>query len=216
MTTKILKSIKGKVVRLTRLDACGDVVVGSCTTLVSECFVMVSLSPEIEAGDTYTQKSAWGSLCVNDKDPDITKWMNVKIQFAEINPDALDIIGGLNPVISAGDTIGFTQSTDPNSEAFALEVWTKRTGEACTGSPEWGYFLAPYVRNGRLDGEVMINNGVLTLTVTGQAFPDVGWADGPYAANPFVEDFPLDELYGAVITSVQPPADTAGCIAYAT
>lgn len=214
MATSILKSIKGKVVRLTRLDECGDPVVGSCSTLVSECFVSVTLSGEIEAGDEYLQKSAWGDLCINDKDPDIIKWVNVSVQFAEINPDALDILTGADPIVSGGNTIGAAWAPTTFDGAWALEVWTKFTGEPCTGTPDWGYFVVPFVRNGRIDGDLTIENGVMTIGVVGQGFAATNWNTSPYAQNPFIEPFPSGSMFGMVVTNVQPPSDTAGCVPY--
>lgn len=216
MATQILKSIKGKVVRLTRLDSCGLVVEGSCSTLVSECFVKATISGEFEAGDEYIQKSAWGALCINDKDPDILKRVNVKIDFAEVNPDALDIITGANPVISAGDTIGATWDAIANESAFALEIWTKRTGVDCVGAdPDWGYFVVPFIRNGKLDGDLSIENSALVMSVMGEGFAaPATWGDSPYVPNPFIEIYPAAAIFGQIITSVQPPADTAGCVAY--
>lgn len=217
MATQILKSIKGKTVRLTRLDECGNVVAGSCTTVVSDCFVNVTISGEFETGDEYIQKSAWGELCINDKDPDILKRVNVSIQFAEINPDALDIITAANPVVAGYDTIGASWGTAMNESSFALEVWTKRTGVDCTtgAGQEWGYFVVPYVRNGKIDGDITIENAAATLTVMGEGFPaPATWAGTPYGSNPFVENFPAGDVFGLVVTTVQPPADTAGCVPY--
>lgn len=218
MATKILKSIKGKTVRLTRLDECGEVVTGSCTTLVSDCFVSVTMTGEYEAGTEYVQKNAWDELCINDKSPDILKRVTVSIQFAEINPDALDIIAAANPVVNSGDTIGASFGSTSNDSAFALEVWTKRTGVDCTdpATQEWGYFIAPFIRNGRIDGDITIENGVLTMTVAGDAFgAPSSWGAGPYVTNPFIELFPTGDIFGMVVTDVQPPTDTAGCVAYA-
>lgn len=216
MSTKILKSIKGKTVRITRLDECGEVVEGSCSTVVDDCFVSVTMSGEFEGGDEFVQKNAWGELCINDKDGDVLKRVNVSIEFADINPDALDIITDSNPVISSGDTIGTTWGTDLNQTSFALEVWTKRTGVDCApGAQEYGYFLVPYIRNGKLDGDITIENGVLTMTVMGEAFPaPASWGSGPYAPNPFIESFPAGDIFGMVVSNVQPPADTEGCVPY--
>lgn len=215
MATQILKSIKGKTVRLTRLDACGAVVEGSCSSLVSDCFVSVTLSAEVEAGDEFLVKNAWGDFCINDKDSDRFKWVNVSVEFAEINPDALDMIADASPVVSGSNVIGSTFGTTANETSFALEVWTKRTGQDCApGDQEWGYFVIPYVKNGRIDGDIVIENAAATLTVVGQGFgaPST-WANTPYTENPFVESFPAGELFGMVVTTVQPPADTAGCVA---
>ena len=214
MATQILKSIKGKTVRLTRLDSCGDVNYGSCSTVVSDCFISVTLSGEFEAGTEYVQKSAWGDLCINDKDPDILKRVNVAIEFAELNPDALDILTAANPVVDGGDTIGASWGTSPNDTAFALEVWTKRTGADCDpANPEWGYFSVPFVRNGKVDGDLTIENGSLTVSIMGEAFAaPATWATTPYASNPFIVSFPDGDVFGVVVTDVQPPSDTAGCI----
>lgn len=215
MATKILKSIKGKVVRITRLTECGEVDYGSCASLVSECFVSVTLAAEIEAGDEYLQKSAWGDLCIIDKDADRIKWVNATIQFAEINPDALDILTNATPAVDGSDTIGATWNQNPNETAFALEVWTKRTGEPCSGSPDWGYFVLPFTRNGRIDGDMTIENGVLTVSVVANAWPAVAaWGTGPYPTNPWLPGaFPTDEIFGMIVTDVQPPADSGGCTA---
>lgn len=215
MATQILKSIKGKVVRLTRLDSCGEVVEGSCSSLVSECFVSVTIGAEVEAGDEFLVKNAWGDFCINDKDSDRFKWANVTINFAELNPDALDMIADATPVISSGDAIGATFGTTGNETSFALEVWTKRTGQDCApGDQEWGYFVVPFVKNGRIDGDITIENAAATLTVVGQGFAaPATWDETPYDENPFVEPFPAGELFGMVVTTVQPPADTNGCVA---
>jgi hypothetical protein len=219
--TSILKSIKGNVVRLTRLDSCGNPVIGSCSSLVSECFVSVTISGEYEAGDEFVQKNAWGELCISDKNPDILKRVNVSIQFAEINPDALDIITDAAKVMVTGNAVGATWGTAPNEGPFALEVWTKAAGAACSAStPVWGYFLVPYIRNGKLDGDMVIENGVLTVGVMGEGFPALNdgtsasfWGVGPYTSNPFQVTFPIGEVFGIVTTTTQPPADTAGCVA---
>jgi len=215
MATKILKSIKGKTIRLTRLDSCGNVEYGTCSSLVSDCFVSVTMSAEVEAGDEFLVKNAWGDFCINDKDSDRFKWVNVTVQFAELNPDALDIIADASPVINGSDVIGSTFGTAGNETSFALEVWTKRTGVDCApGDPEWGYFVVPFVKNGRVDGDIVIENAALTMTVVGQGFgaPST-WDVTPYDDNPFVEPFPAGELFGMVITDIQPPADTGGCVA---
>lgn len=223
MPTSILKSIKGNVVRLTRLNACGDPIVGSCSTVVSECFISVTLSGEFEAGTEFVQKSAWGELCISDKDPDVLKRVNVSMQFAELNPDALDIMTDSNTVTFSGSAIGSTWGTAMNSGAFALEVWTKASGAACNAAlPQWGYFLVPFIKNGKVDGDLTIQNDVLTVSIMGEAFPapDDGtgkstWDVSPYTPNPFNVTFPELEIFGFVVTGVQPPADTAGCVAIA-
>lgn len=219
MATKKLKSIKGKVIRLTRLDECGAPLESECSVIVTDGFISVTISNEVEAGEEYTQKNAWGDFCISEKDGDRVKWANVKITMCEVDPQILDLVGGANPVVVADSTIGATFGTEPNPNAFAVEVWTKKAGtDACAGggSVEWGYFVVPYVRNGKLDGDVTIENGPLSLDLIGEGVgASASWGIGPHGDNPLLAStgFPAGDLYGMVITSVQPPEPSNGCIA---
>lgn len=217
MANKTIKSIKGRVARITRLDECGAPDYGPCGSLVTQGFISVTLSHEYEAGDDYTQKNAWGELCVNEKDPDRIKWVNAAIQFCEIDPGYLDIIGGANPVIQAGDTIGATFGPDTQVGAFGLEVWTKKAGAgACVaGVPEWGYFAVPFVKNGTIDGDVKIENAPLNISLKGAGYgAALEWGLTPYGDNPLLAaaGFPVGDFWGMVVTTVQPPAPTDGCV----
>lgn len=218
MATKRWKSIKGRVARITRLDECGAPVFGTCSTVVTEGFITITWSHEYTEGDEFEQKNAWGEFCINDKDPDTLKRVPVAIEFCEVDPDVLDIIGGASPVIVATDTIGATFGPNMNMESFALEVWTKKAGVgACSGgagAQEWGYAIFPYVKNGKLDGDVTIENGPLSLTMAGEGHSaSAAWGVGPHGDNPFMATtgFPEGDMWGMVITTVQPPAATDGC-----
>jgi len=217
VATKKFRSIKGRRARITRLDECGAPVFGDCSVVVTEGFIKVSIGQEEEAGDEYKQKNAWGTLVINEKDPSITKWANVMIQLTDVDPDVLDIIGGATPVLDgAGDTIGFTMGPNASTGSFAIEVWTKKagSGNCVAGVQEWGYFVVPFIKNGKLDGEVVIENGPMSLSLKGEGYgAPADWGVGPHADYPMktVAGFPVGEFWGAVVTDVQPPAATNGC-----
>lgn len=219
MATKVLKSLKGRRMRLTRLDSCGAPVEGDCTTVVTDGFVQVTLSAEVETGDEYLLKNAWGDFCINEKDADRFKWVTATIQFCEIHPDVASVIGGdvITPLEDGGgDVIGFSVGTAGNLEAFGLEVWTKVAGAACEGGdPEWGYFLLPFIRNGRPDGDLVIENGTLTFQMRGDGFGAESWDSGPYDENPLIDLMPDGDLWAVVKTTIQPPDVTDGCVAWA-
>lgn len=220
MATKTLKSIKGRVIRITRLDACGAPVVGACSVLVTDGFISAAWNDEVEEGEEFTQKNAWGDFCINEKDDDRTKWQNVTIAMCEIDPDVLDFVAAnASPIVDdsgAGDTIGVSFGPGGGGGGFAVEVWTKQAGtDACAaGTPEWGYWVAPWVRNGRVDGDVTIENAPLSMTLVGQAIQaNDSWGVGPHGDNPLLASagFPVGDYSALVRTTVQPPAVSDGC-----
>ena len=217
MAIKKLKSIKGRVVRITRLDECGSPVFGACSVVVAKCFAKVTITGEYEDGDEYTAKNAWGELDINEKDPGILKMVGVSITLNEIDPSVLDIIGGASPVVFGSDTIGATFGPAAPTGSYAVEVWTKKVGGACAaGTPEWGYFVVGFVKNGKIDGDLTIENAPLSLTLTGEGYGcSADWGVGPHADYPMKNNIglPAGEYWGMVVTDVQPPDVTDGCVA---
>ena len=219
MATKTLKSMKGRVMRITRLDECGTPIIGACSSIVTAGFISVGWTPNVEAGEEYTQKNAWGDFCISEKDYDRTKWVDVAVSLCDANPDVVDMIAGGDIITDGTDTIGMSFGSDGNLQAFGLEVWTKQAGGAClAGTPQWGYFVSPFVKNGNLDGGPMIENGTMSLGLKGEAQPaTTAWATNPYPDNPLLAaaGFPVGKMWAYVLTTTQPPAATASCVALA-
>jgi hypothetical protein len=219
MATKTLRSLKGRVMRLTRLDECGEPVIGTCSTIVTAGFISVTFEPELEEGEEYVQKNAWGDPCTDEKDRDRTKWFNIGLVMCEIHPDVLDMVAGATKAIAGADNVGAAFGPNGNLDSFALEVWTKQAGQACSGGAlTWGYFVAPFITNGSLDGGWTIENGTMNMSLKGQAqLAPASWGITPYDDNPYLVTggFPADHFVGQVLTTVQPPAATAGCVALA-
>ena len=221
MATKTLRSIKGRRMRLTALDECGAPDLTSpCGSIVTSGFVSVVWSDEVETGEEFTQKNAWGDFCIAEKDGNRAKWVNVTITMCEIDPEVLVMLGGAVPNYNdTGDIVGAFFTRDPNPLSFAIEVWTKKAGtDACApggGDPEWGYFAGFNVRNGMLDGDLTIENAPMTLGLKGELYgASATWATGPYGDNPLDNTLGVPEgsLRYIGITTVQPPDDTDGCV----
>lgn len=220
-TTKKLRSIKGRRMRLTALDECGKPdTTTQCGSIVTSGFISVTWSDELETGEEFTQKNAWGDFCIAEKDADRVKWTNVSISMCEVDPQILVMLGGAHPnTDTKGDVIGAFFTREPNPLAFAIEVWTKKAGtDACApggGNPEWGYFAGFNVRNGMLDGDLTIENGPLTINLKGELYgANDAWGTGPYGDNPLENTVgvPAGVLRYIGVTTVQPPDDTDGCV----
>lgn len=217
MANQQLKAFKGKVARLTRLDVCGNPVFGAAGSLVSNGWIQAVLGRNEEAGQEYVQKNAWGEFIMNERDPDRLKWLTASLQFGLFDPAVMDLVAGQTPVVVGGDTIGAVDMGVPNSDAFALELWLGAAGQSCVaGQPKWGYSVIPFLKNGKVSGDVTISQAPFNMTMTAEGYAaSEAWGLTPYNDNPLLATagFPANGYSGMVITTVQPPAPTNGLVA---
>lgn len=215
MTTKRLKIIKARRLRLTRLDMCGNPMWGSCGTVITGGMSKLAFTPNVESGTEYTSKNGFGEFEINEKDPDFWKWHDVTLTMTYVDPAVSELVAAGTPAVYGDDVIGVAFDGEQNLGAFAIEMWSKRVGSACdaAGNPTWGYTLLPFCKNGTVSGERSHEDGTMSMELTAQAFRSPSWGTGPYAENPYMVPFPANHMDGLVETTVQPPADTDGCVA---
>lgn len=132
--------VRGKRVRVTRLDSCGAFPVPTTANslVTSSGFVSIQYSPDYEAGDEIIQKNADGALCINDRTCDVFKRTNVTISFCNVDPDLFSLITGNSvEVDGSGNDVGFRIAEGVTCNQFALELWTGIDGQnACPATNE--------------------------------------------------------------------------------
>lgn len=177
---------RGKMMRLTKLDACGAPLEGETSTLVTKSFVSVTITPNYLDAEEISQADANGDLCIDDRSDPALRWLDLSIVLCTEDPTMINIITGdplvVNDATPTPDTVGFRIDADLSGSAnFALELWSGITGQACTvgGFTNYGYWLFPWVKDAQW-GEWVIQNGALTLTFTARAVMDSAWGVGPY------------------------------------
>lgn len=141
MATSCYNVVRGKKVRVTRLDACGAYpVAGTPDALViSDGYISVQYTLDYEDGDEHIQKNANGDLCIIDRSEDKFKRVMVTISFCAVDPALLEVITGeVTEVDSAGNTVGLRISRNIVDDAanFSLELWSGTGGNACAGVNE--------------------------------------------------------------------------------
>lgn len=210
--------VRGKRLRLTELNDCGEVVSGALF-VVSKGFIQVALTSELEAGDEYIQKNADGELCINERAPDNLKRLNVTVDWCEVDPDALSIATGYPQEIgsSPGDSVGIRINEGIQDARWALEVWTGLGGNKCGPlGQRYGYMLLPQVTGSAL-GDVTVGNQTTTFQTTGYTEGFSGWGVGPYdvigtpsAPTPLL--VPIGDTTHALlrVTDVPPPDVVCG------
>lgn len=216
------KPLQGSTLRVTRLDECGNVEFGECAYAVSDGYVSATLTPNTEEGERFLQRSANGSAIVNQRGRPILNWYDVQMVFQEVDPELFTIITGLSPYLDDQDrVIGFPVTESEFATAnFALELWMGNAEEACTGAdPFYGYNLLPWVTEGALAEDIVIQNDLITFTVAGRTRKGTPWGVGPYDVvvdqggdpSPLYTAIPDDTHHLPIWTQLAPPTASCGC-----
>ena len=228
MATKCYTPILGKRLRVTALDSCGSVPAAATadSLVVTEGFISVTLSSEIDDGAEIITKTANGALCVNEQLPGNFKRFTAEIEFCGVNPSLLSFMTNAETYLdSAAAVAGFTVPEGAVDKRFALELWTGISGAACPVGAAFygGYLLLPFVNAGVLGNIEVTGEDAITFSMTG-AYTRGGnnWGVGPY--NVVMDDSvtpvpgplptaldPLDHLL-LMDTEVSPPV--ASCSPY--
>jgi len=226
MTTKCFRPIFGKRIRVSSMSQQGvPVTGGDCVEVVTDGFVSLSLSSEVEDGAEVIVKKANGGLCINFKQPDSFKRFTLEMEFCGVDPDLLSFMTNMSPYTDwAGDVAGATAYEGAVDKKFGLEVWTGLAGDIVEGAEEAsGYVVLPFVNAGVLGDITIDGENAVSFTMTG-AYTVSGhqWGRGvhPVLLNAGVPDLLPDALLPTeplliVETGVAPPASACGCVAFA-
>ena len=188
MSTKCFTVVRGKRLRVTRLDECGNPPAGSTedALVVTKGFVTVELSAVVAEGTDIEQMNADGDLCVSDRSRDQFRRWDLSIELCEVDPSILSML--TNVVLEEdweGNVVGVRQPEGASVDTFGLELWTGVPGTDCLpGEPTtYGYLLLPTVVPGSL-GDITVENGATTFSVSGHTKGSSGWGVGPYDVVP--------------------------------
>lgn len=187
MASKGYGAVKGRRMRATRIDGCGRVVYGEDSQVVSKGFVSVAWEANTLDSDEINQQNAAGERCIYEPAETTLVGYTMTAVFCEVDPELFSLITGQKVYLDEnGDAIGFTINTkiDLSDRGYALEVWAgSPKGDACldpTATGRYGYFLAPFLMGGYVDGYT-VENGAINFTVTGAKTRDGNqWGSGPY------------------------------------
>jgi hypothetical protein len=225
MASNCFTPIRGRRMRVTRVDTLGRAVSGPCSTVVTGGFVTAEITAEIEEGETTTVRTAGGDVCVSERGCDTLNWYNISIEFCQVDPDLFAMI---NPTWTKlfdynGDTIGWEESHSYSCDAgFALEVWSDVTGYTPTdpnAEGAWVYYLMPFVVGGTL-GDITIENGAVSFTISGRTKKGSQWGKGPYnvmrnapdgVCGPMITPFNPEAPRRIFLTTCAPPEAACGC-----
>ena len=173
-TQEYAASIQGVSIRVTRLDAAGNLLNGPGDSYTTSAFMRVSFTPEYEEGDEITEKSANGTVCVTYKAPDTLKRITMELAICEPDSELSQLLsGGLllrKTVDGVVKSVGWAApgvGDDPAGNGVAIEAWSHavKDGKRASVLPYF-HWVFPYAKL-RQSGDRVIENGMLATTFEG-------------------------------------------------
>ncbi|MET7720691.1 hypothetical protein [Streptomyces mirabilis] len=174
------------VMRITRVDQCGNPIPGPDNGYVFDCFSSLAMNNNSDDGDDIEYKAANGRVCGFKKGCPTFRGFDLELNVYSVSPELIEILTG-NPVVLGfdGKPIGFDTCSVKCDTGFAVELWADVLGDACVAGAtgQWIYFLLPWVSNGLL-GDLEIGSEAVTLQITGSTKTGGNWGVGPYDVQP--------------------------------
>jgi hypothetical protein len=174
------------VIRITRVDQCGNPVCGDDNSFVAECFSSIAMNNNVDDGDDIEYKAANGKVCGYRKACPTFRGYDMELNIFSVSPEILELLTG-QPVVLGfdGTPIGIDTCGVACKSGFALELWAEVLGEECAegAQGQWLYFLLPWISNGLL-GDLEVGSEAVTLQITGATRAGGSWGVGPYDVMP--------------------------------
>lgn len=190
MSNSCARQVFGCSLRVARLEANGVPDPGAGNLYVTDALTSLAVDPQIEEGDEHIVKNACGALCLNIKDCDRLKRLNLTLGLCYPDPELMELLAG-GTVLTSGAAKGYAYpeiGTTACPNGVSVEVWAKRFDSG--GAPEsafpyeWYVIPRAYFQHGRRTFE----NGPITVELTGFAIENENWFNGPLNNWPVASD----------------------------
>jgi hypothetical protein len=220
MTAFCAAAIKGRLMRVIKLDTCGIPVSGVGGGVVtSDGFISIKSTPQYEDGAEFIQRNANGALCVNEKDAPQLKRVELEVMLCTMDPDLIVIVTGDRLLSTSATGTGVAFGEGLVTVRFSLETWQNVTGPAACdpgGSQRYLYWAWGNLGNAKI-GDWSIENGVLQFKFTCESKAvNAAWGAKPTATKPndYLDGvgFVTTEHYAYNVTTKTPPTAACGAV----
>lgn len=197
-------------VRITKVDSAGNVESGN-NAYVTDNPIQITLTPNIENGNTVSVRNGCGCSVAKFKFPDTFNWFEFAFNKAALEPEMESFLLGADTIEDGSDVVGLafpgSLSCDDDEPAVALEFWTKHVvGSGQDGTFPWVHWVFPSTSWSLADNT--FGEDATQISVNGFSRTNTQWGDGPYGDGPPDGQDIRDGAYWK--TDVDPPeADCA-------
>lgn len=173
--------------RLTLVDDAGNVSGSTDNSYVTDNALSISVTPNIETGNTFSARNGCGCSIARFKANDTFNWFEFSFKLAALEPELLRMLIGAETIVDGPDTVGMafpsSLACDENEPAVALEFWTKHVvGSGQDGTYPWIHWVFP--KTVWQFGDNTFEDGIAEPSVNGFSRTNQQWGDGPYGDGP--------------------------------
>lgn len=185
--------VKGYKMRGTKVNSCGLPQSGAGVYVVTDGFVSMAISPQMQDADELEQRNAEGRLCVQDRTPPERKFYNLTLTLCQVNTCLISLFTSWQQELDwDGNAVGFRDQRRVESDyGVAVELWAG--GKAGTDCPVptsdavftaggsgryYGYILT--FGTEWVPGDIEVSASVSNFTLTGISFAGPQWGMGPW------------------------------------
>lgn len=200
------------VMRVTKVDAAGNVVTGAGNSYVSDKVVKIDVTPNVETGNTFSLRNGCGCSIVRFKANDIFNWWDFAFAGGALEPVMEALMLGSETIVDGPDVVGLafqgSLACDEDEPAVALEFWTKHiVGSGQDGALPWVHWVFP--KSVWQLAQRTADESIQQPGLTGFSRTNEQWGAGPYSDGPPDGQDIREGAYWK--TAVAPPA--ANCAA---
>jgi hypothetical protein len=178
-------------IRVARLDTNGVPLPGANNLYVSDAMVSLGWTSVYVNGDEIEDKNACGTVVVKHRGADSFKRGDVVLNIATPDPFLMEMLTGGDVLDEAPRPKGFAAPAIGAvvGNGVSVELWAKRLDESGDLDPDFPYahWVYPKLKNLRV-GDHTHQNGSLPQSVSGQAYENLNWFDGPAGDWPATSD----------------------------
>lgn len=216
-------SAKLCVLRVSRLDASCGCVYGNYNGAITSGIVRLDASPEYITGQEYVLQNGCGDICVNFRDCDRLKRINLQMELCTRDMELLEILTGGSIYTQTIDeqtvTTGFYRRGIGAScpSPVALEIWTRavdNSGTCPDDTNAFSWWHIVYPKATFTLGDSTFENGVATVKLTGYAEANSNFGTGCWDDFPASVDVTSPEYF--FLESTNPPATSCGYVTVPT
>lgn len=181
-TSFAFSSIRGRTVRFTKLDACGNPVGGAGASFVTTGFITVKQTKNMDNGNEVKVSNASDRVDVYRPGNMTLLNYNLEIDFSVADTGALAMISDAVPVLDYQSAVAGWEEKGLTSlnTWWALELWTGIAGQQCVGTAgRYGYWVYPFIGNSYVDADD-ITNKETNFMVKALTYQKNQWGKGPY------------------------------------